>query len=349
MTASGCEVDEVTFVEDPLDINHECLVCLQLLREPWIVECCGYHLCKPCIDKLIRDRKGCPHCRTSRFRHMRDRNHERILLGKQVYCKYRRKGCKWQGTLREFNQHGSTILNCKWCRKRLQCYEEQQHQQVCTVAVEVIACELQPFGCRQKLPRMNMSQHMQDYCSEHVKLLKQANEQSSSEVNRLTNEIDLLEKDRMGMEKKYQQSSSEVNRLTNKVDLLEKDRMGMEKKYQQSSSEVNRLTNEVDLLEKDRMGMEKKYQTLRTRFDQIKMEVNNIHNEKAQSLRVQSLHYKCAIGLSIILGLLFGVLLQYLYPVIFVKLVLPAVVLSILFLSICACYVCLSSLLKYNM
>ena len=292
MTASGGEVDEVTFVEDPLDINHECLVCLQLLREPWIVECCGHHLCKPCIDKLIRDRKGCPHCRTSRFRHMRDRNHERILLGKQVYCKYKKKGCKWQGTLREFNQHRSTILNCKWCKKRLQCYEEEQHQQVCTVAVEVIACELKPFGCHQKLPRMSMSQHMQDYCNEHVRLLKQANEQSSSEINC--------------------------------------------------------LTNEVDLLEKDRMGMEEKYQTLRTRFDQIKMEVNNIHNEKAQSLRIQSLHYMYAIGLSIILGLLFGVLLQYLYPVIFVKLVLPAVVLSILFLSICACYVCLSSLLKYN-
>ena len=28
------DVDEVTFVKEPLDIHHKCLVCLQLLREP---------------------------------------------------------------------------------------------------------------------------------------------------------------------------------------------------------------------------------------------------------------------------------------------------------------------------
>ena len=224
MTASGCEVDEVTFVEDPLDINHECLVCLQLLREPWIVECCGHHLCKPCIDKLIRDGKGCPHCRTSRFRHMRDRNHERILLGKQVYCKYKRRGCKWQGKLKEFDRHCATILNCKWCRKRLQCYEQEQHEKVCTVAVEVIACELKPFGCRQKLPRMNMSQHMQDYCNEHVRLLKEANMQSSSEVNRLTNKVNLLEKDQVDMQIKYQTLSTTFNQTRMEVNNLRKEK-----------------------------------------------------------------------------------------------------------------------------
>jgi tetrahydromethanopterin S-methyltransferase subunit G len=175
------------------------------------------------------------------------------------------------------------MLSCEWCRKRLQCYEQEQHQQLCTVAAEVIECELKPFGCPQKLPRMNMSQHMQDHCNEHVKLLKRA--------------------------------------------------------YKHSFSKVN-------LLEKDQVDMEKKYQTLTTRFDQLNTEVNNIRKEKAQSLRVQSLLYKCAIGLSIILGLLIGIFLQYVYPVhmIFVKLVLPAVVLSVSFLGICGCYVYLSSL-----
>ena len=93
-------VDEVTFVEEPLDFHHECLVCLQLLREPWILECCGHHLCKQCIDKLIHNKQGCPHCRIGRFRYMRDRNHERILLGKQVYCKYKSKGCEWKASER---------------------------------------------------------------------------------------------------------------------------------------------------------------------------------------------------------------------------------------------------------
>ena len=181
------DVDEVTFVEEPLDIHHECLVCLQLLREPWILECCGHHLCKPCIDKLIRDRKGCPHCR-GRFRYMRDRNHERILLGKQVYCRYKDKGCEWQGALREVNRHCSTRLRCEWCNLKLLCYEVEQHNTVCVVANEIIKCELHSFGCLETFPRMSIQAHMQSNCHEHVNLLKQAYEDLSSRIAPLQNE-----------------------------------------------------------------------------------------------------------------------------------------------------------------
>ena len=154
------DVDEVTFVEEPLDFHHECLVCLQLLREPWILECCGHHLCHG-IDKLIRNKQRCPH---GRFRYMRDRNHEKIVLGKQVYCKYKSKGCEWKGMLREVDQHCSAKLRrCDWCQNQLQYYEENQHQ----VVNEVIDCELKPFGCSEKLPRMNIHRHMQDRCKEH--------------------------------------------------------------------------------------------------------------------------------------------------------------------------------------
>ena len=156
----------------------------------------------------------------------------------------------------------------------------------CTVAIEVIECELKPFGCPKKLPRMSMRQHMQDHCNEHIKLMKQACEQSSSKVSL--------------------------------------------------------LTDNVNLLEKERMGMEKKYQTLRTRFDQVTMEAN-IMSEEVQSLHVQFQRYRYVLGLSIILALLIGIFLQYLYPVIFVKFVLPVLILSTLFLGICACYVYLSS------
>ena len=182
------DVDEVTFVEEPLDFYHECLVCLQLLKEPWILECCGHHLC---IDKLIRNKQRCPHCRIGRFRYMRDRNHERILLGKQVYCKYKSKGCEWKGTLREVDQHCSAKLRrCDWCQNHLQCYEENQHQGVCIVANEVIDCELKPFACSEKLPRMNIHRHMQDHCKEHIELVKQAYEKLSSEVCVLAKKIE---------------------------------------------------------------------------------------------------------------------------------------------------------------
>ena len=47
------------------------------------------------------------------------------------------------------------------------------------MANEVIDCELKPFGCSEKLPRMNIHRHMQDRCKEHIELVKQAYEKSS--------------------------------------------------------------------------------------------------------------------------------------------------------------------------
>ena len=252
------DVEEITFVEEPLDINYECLVCLQLLREPWIVECCGHHLCKPCINKIIRDKKGCPHCRTAKFRHMRDRNHQRILLGKRVYCKYKSKGCKWQGTLREVDQHSSARFNCEWCWEPLHCYEEEQHQYVCAVAVEMIECELKEFGCSEKFPRMNMQQHMQDHCKEHIKLMKQAYKQSSSKVSLLTDKVYLLEKEGLQFrtEKELELKEMRVScglltnkcsLLTKKVDLLEKETVQKEITLEKEKASSHSLTKKVDL------------------------------------------------------------------------------------------------------
>lgn len=187
MTRCGFE-DEVTFVEESMSDHHECLVCLQLMREPWIIECCGHHMCKSCVDKVTYDTNECPHCRSVGMRCMRDRHLERILMGKQVYCKYKNRGCEWQGTLRETDEHCSTERNCEWCHMILKCYEENQHMEECTVASEVIACELEPFGCTKRVSRMNMDSHMEENHRQHIDLLKQAIEKSTAEVATLHND-----------------------------------------------------------------------------------------------------------------------------------------------------------------
>ena len=343
------DVDEVKFVEEPVDINHECLVCLQLLREPWIVECCGHHLCKPCIDKVIRDKNGCPHCRTARFRHMRDKNHERILLGKQVYCKYKSKGCGWQGTLRELDQHCSARHCCEWCQELFQCYEENEHQRTCTVANEVIDCELKPFGCSEKVSRRNISRHMQDYCREHIELVKQAYEKSSSKNIFLAKKVDLLEKKRIQFRKEKETELIEVgasyhlleDRLQTEKNKTKKKNMALWQILQGSHTEYPEGDDQflIDAL----LDKENRYQVLKIELDDLRREIR-VTSEEVQRLRIQAQRYKCTIGLSILIMLLVGIFLQYLFPVIFVELVLPAIVLSILFFSICACYVYFSYL-----
>ena len=316
------DVDEVTFVEEPLDFHHECLVCLQLLREPWILECCGHHLCKPCIDKLIRNKQGCPHCRIGRFRYMRDRNHERIVLGKQVYCKYKSKGCEWKGTLREVDQHRSAKLRrCDWCQDQLQCYEENQHQGVCIVANEVIDCELKPFGCSEKLPRMNIHRHMQDRCKEHIELVKQAYEKLSSEVCVLAKKIELLEKGRVQViketeaeiKKMREACSSLENRLQTERDETKKRNMALWQILQGSHTEYSEGDDQLliaTLLDKD-----KEHQDLMTNLDEVSREIS-AKSEEVQRLQVQVQHYKYVIAWSILLMLLVGIFLQYIFPMI---------------------------------
>ena len=194
---------EVTFVEESMSDHHECLVCLQLMREPWIIECCGHHMCKSCVDKVIYDTNECPYCRSVGIKCMRDRHLERILMGKQVYCKYKDRGCEWQGTLRESDEHCLTGHSCEWCHMILKCYEEIQHMEECAVASEVITCEIERFGCSERVPRMNMNSHMERNHRKHVDLLKEAIEKSTAEVAKLHDDNAQLkvEKERIYTEK----------------------------------------------------------------------------------------------------------------------------------------------------
>ena len=54
------------------------------------------------------------------------------------------------------------------------------------------------------------------------------------------------------MEEKYQQSSSKVELLTNKVNLLGKERTGMEKKYQCLRTRFDQVTTQVNVVRSEK-------------------------------------------------------------------------------------------------
>ena len=43
----------------------ECPICLQVLRDPQKVTCCGNSYCKVCIDRIVKDGKPCPTCNST--------------------------------------------------------------------------------------------------------------------------------------------------------------------------------------------------------------------------------------------------------------------------------------------
>ena len=95
------------FVEQPSDVAQggECPVCLLVLKEPCLINCCGQKYCRACIERVKEDAKPCPLCNEPNFSVMQERALERYLKGLDVFCCYKKEGCEWRGKLRIYEDH----------------------------------------------------------------------------------------------------------------------------------------------------------------------------------------------------------------------------------------------------
>ena len=95
------------FVNPPPDaIQAECPICLQILKEPCVIDCrCGQKMCRECVERIKKEGKPCPLCNKTDFSFMRDYGLERYLKSCDVWCSKKKDGCEWRGKLGEFEQH----------------------------------------------------------------------------------------------------------------------------------------------------------------------------------------------------------------------------------------------------
>ena len=97
---------ECTLVEVPtVVLESECSVCLQILREPHMVTCCGNRMCNSCINHIKVSGEPCPLCRATDFETVHDKKLEEKLKHLQVRCTHAKSGCKWTGELRLLDKH----------------------------------------------------------------------------------------------------------------------------------------------------------------------------------------------------------------------------------------------------
>ena len=132
----------------PSHIQTECSVCLQILREPCIVSCCGHKFCRECIERVRRIGKVCPLCNASDFSFMGEQSLDRTLNDLDVFCSYKSEGCMWQGKLRHLENH----LNRSY-----------------TVGNQHSGCEFVEVGCvhpkcRVAVQRRFITAHQNDEC-----------------------------------------------------------------------------------------------------------------------------------------------------------------------------------------
>ena len=94
------------FVEKPPESTQsECPVCLQVLNDPYQVNCCGYAFCRSCVERIQKDNKPCPCCNAERFDKFEDKRLKRSLYAFRVHCSNKEQGCQWVGELGQLDNH----------------------------------------------------------------------------------------------------------------------------------------------------------------------------------------------------------------------------------------------------
>ena len=151
------------FIESPPSgLQTECPVCLQILKEPCLVSCCGHKFCRECIQRIEKDKKPCALCNQHDFTFMRELGLERSLNDLEVWCSYRKEGCEWRGKLGKLDEHlnrnsspDNQLNGCKFVE--LECMYEcgAWFQRRYISGHETQQCEKRPYSC----------DHCQDYNS----------------------------------------------------------------------------------------------------------------------------------------------------------------------------------------
>ena len=73
-----------------MDSKYQCSICLDVLRDPHLTECCGQHYCSACLIQWERNNKQlrgktCPQCRTQNFRHIKNQSLMREINSREAF------------------------------------------------------------------------------------------------------------------------------------------------------------------------------------------------------------------------------------------------------------------------
>ena len=144
------------FMEKPSDAvqGGECPVCLLVLREPCVTDCCGSKFCRCCIERVKRDANLCPLCNKPDYSFIRELALERYLKDLEVWCFNKNLGCEWRGKLRNYEEHlnktpssENQVIGCLFVEVECmyECGEWFQRQHITTHQTQ--ECKKRPYSC----------------------------------------------------------------------------------------------------------------------------------------------------------------------------------------------------------
>ena len=119
-----------------------------VLKEPYLIDCCGNSFCRTCIEPIKNESKLCPLCNIQFTTCIPDKRLQRTLNELHVYCCHKEAGCEWVGELGGLTQH----LNIKPQGK----------------ADRMTGCQLAKIMCAfcsNDIERKDLKEHEEEICT----------------------------------------------------------------------------------------------------------------------------------------------------------------------------------------
>ena len=99
---------------DTIAIKYHCNICMKVLRDARLTECCGQHYCDSCLKKWLERNNRCPHCHKECFPSILNKAMIREINEFKVHCTNKNKGCKWVGELESLKHHLESDNGCDY-------------------------------------------------------------------------------------------------------------------------------------------------------------------------------------------------------------------------------------------
>ena len=273
----GVEQD-YDFVEQP-DQDYYCPVSLDILLEPHQTLCCGHHISQEAANRLTREGKPCPMCKSENLATQVDKYFKRKVKQLKVRCPHKKSGCYWVGELGDLNLHSNSCPKRPWkcehcdfettyeigtndhapnCTKyptpcpnhceigTIPHCDIEKHLLVCPL--QLVECEFASAGCNVKVPRIELAKHMTENAQHHL--------MSTTLLNlRLTRELHqkIEEKDQQIVDLQQQVKDLNTEMITNfkqhTRDLdtkLQQKTKGLDTKLQQQSAQLIQCVSDLN-------------------------------------------------------------------------------------------------------
>ena len=224
---------------DQLPDHLSCIVCLTAFKEPHLLSCCGQKVCFTCITFIKNGGQPCPHCREHNFITMLDKDFNRQVLNRKVYCYKKHAGCDWIGDLRHLEDHSRECnhveVNCSWnCGQKIVRHKLREHEED--------ECLLRPVELKLKRSVDKMQEQLDNFKI----IYKEQRQQIECLEDKKVKAEERHKEEKKWLEERLERQQEEVKRLVMKMDEKRKNDVDQ---WRQSNAEqqndLNKLRQQV--------------------------------------------------------------------------------------------------------